>query len=82
METLLIVLVSMAAGQAGTLLYQRFKARRGSSSLTDYSTAIDQITDSGLERYRLHKAMKDPTVREQMKGTALYERAAAQLGWD
>jgi hypothetical protein len=61
------------------------KAKRNTfivSPESTYDKAIDGVTADGLERLQLHRASTSPTVRNRLKGTPLYERAAPVLGWD
>ena len=79
------VLASGSVAYGRYKLQQRRKARIASppiSSPTNYDTRIDAITDSGLMRYRLHKAMTDPAARRALRDSPLYERASQSLGWD
>ena len=49
---------------------------------TGYDTRIDALTSSGMMRYALHKAMKDPARRKLLKSKPIYESAFAALGWE
>ncbi len=49
---------------------------------TDYDVRIDELTSSGLLRYQLHKASKDPSRRAALKRNPIYATAVEALGWN
>lgn len=62
--------------------YRRLRPVPSTNSPTNYDTRIDQISESGSVRYKLHKAHRNPDLRNAMKGSELYAQAAPILGWD
>jgi len=88
MEYLLLVLVfvlGLAWNPVYRVVRRRFRTRffKGPRQVGPvYNTRIDAITDDGMERYKLHRAHWSPSRRAAMRGTPLYEKAAAVLGWE
>jgi len=84
MDILLLVIgavIGVAVYALAPVAYRRIRPSADTSP-TNYDTRIDQISESGLVRYELHKAHRTPSLRAALKGSDLYAEAAPVLGWD
>ena len=75
------VIIAFASSYTVLRIKKRKKAKRVFSP-TNYDIRIDDITESGVLRFKLHKAMTDPVRRESIRGTELWDKAASVLGWE
>ncbi len=85
METLIGVIIGICLcvfSLAGFYLVRDRKRAKRIPPPTNYDPRIDEVAKSGLVRYKLHKAMTDPTRRDAIRNTPLWEAASSILGWD
>jgi len=79
---IIIGIILCASSFYGYRKIKQNKKRKQSFASTSYDIRIDEVTESGSERYKLHKAMVDPERRNAIRGTPLWDKAAPLLGWD
>lgn len=84
MEILIGVVLGIVSWNV--LVYGRYKIRQRRQHkrvvvLTNYDPRIDELTSSGLMRYKIHKAMTRPERRAALKKQAFYEKACTTLNW-
>lgn len=85
MDILIGMLLGIALVFGSAYILTHLKSKKTYKSLhppTEYDTRIDDISSSGLVRYRIHKAMKDPNLRKALEGKDYYKKASSLLGWN
>ena len=82
MEILLLIIGAVIGIFAYAVIPNVYRRLRSKPSTTNYDTRIDQISESGSVRYKLHKAQINPSLRTNMRGSELYKIAAPILGWE
>ena len=85
MEILIGVAVGVVAWNVLVYGYHTVKQWRQPKRLvvpTNYDIRIDELTSSGLMRYKIHKAMTSPARRVALKEQPFYEQACVSLDWN